>query len=61
MDRLAEAIVDTASLVKGLITGAGAENVAAQDSGSIWDSLSSIAQNLIGFVAELAGHITAQL
>ena len=61
MDRLAEAIVDTANLVKNLIAGSGQENVAAQDAGSIWDSLSSIAQNLVSFVAELAGHITAQL
>ena len=61
MDRLAEAIVDTANLVKNLIAGSGQENVAAQDAGSTWDSLSSIAQNLVSFVAELAGHITAQL
>lgn len=61
MDSLAEAIVDTANLVKDLITGAGQGNVAAQDAGSIWDSLSSIAQNLFGFVADLAGHVTAQL
>ena len=60
-DRLAETIVDTASLVKGLITGAGQGSVAAENAGSIWDSLSSIAQNLVGFVVELAGSITAQL
>ena len=61
MDRLAEAIVDTANLIKNLIAGAGEGNVAAQDAGSVWDSLSSIAQNLVGFIAELAGHVTAQL
>ena len=61
MDHLAEAILDAASLVKSLIAGAGQANVAAQDAGTIWYSLSSIAQNLVGFVAELAGSITAQL
>ena len=61
MDRLAEAILDTASLIKSLIAGAGQANVAAEGAGSIWDSLSSIAQNLVGFVVELAGSITAQL
>ena len=61
MDRLAEAIVDTANLIKNLIAGAEEANVVAQDAASLWDSLASIAQNLVGFVAELAGHITAQL
>jgi hypothetical protein len=61
MDRLAEAIVDTANLIWNLIAGADEGNVVAQDAGSLWDSLSSIAQNLVGFVAELAGHVTAQL
>jgi len=61
MDRLAEAIVDTANLIKNLIAGADEGNVVAQDAGSIWDSLSSIAQNLVSFVTELAGHVTAQL
>ena len=61
MDRLAEAIVDTANLIKNLIAGAEEANVVTQDAGSLWDSLASIAQNLVGFVAELAGHVTAQL
>lgn len=63
MEELARAIVDTVYLVKALFIalGNGDGNVAAQDQGMLWGSISSIVHNVLGFLAELFGEITAIL
>jgi hypothetical protein len=62
MEELATAIVDATVLLRDLIDGATAQgNVAAADQGEVWESISSIVQNLAAFVTELAGQIAGKL
>ena len=62
MDSLTKAIVDTAALIKDLFgrVASGEGNIAAQDQETLWDSLSSIAQNLVSFFNELVGEIATK-
>ena len=62
MDSLTEVIVDTANLIKDLFAkvAGGESNIVAQDQETLWDSLSSIAQNLVSFFNELVGEIAAK-
>ena len=63
MEQLARAIVDFIYLAKELFVGLGngEGNTMAQDQEILWDSISSIAQNSLGFLADLVGEITAIL
>ena len=63
MEQLARAIVDFIYLVKELFGGLGngEGNITAQDQEMLWDSISLIGQNFLGFLAELIGEITAIL
>lgn len=62
MDSLTKAIVDTTALIKDLFVrvASGEGNIAAQDQETLWDSLSSIAQNLVSFFTEIVGEIAAK-
>lgn len=63
MEQLARAIVDAIYVVKELVVdlGNGEGNTAAQDQEVLWGSISSIAQNVLSFLTELFGEITAIL
>ncbi len=63
MEQLAKAIVDAIYLVKELFVdlGNGEGDIAAQDQEVLWGSISSIVQNVLSFLTELFGEITAIL
>ncbi len=63
MEQLAGAIVDALNWVKALFVGLGngEGNIAAQDQEVLWGSISSLAQDVLGFLTELVGEITAIL
>ncbi len=63
MEQLARAIVDSAHLVKELFLGLGngGGNVVAQDQEVLLGGITSIAQNVLGFLTELFGEIAAIL
>ena len=63
MEQLARAIVDTVYLVKELFVGLGngEGNIVAQDQEVLWGSISSIVHNVLSFLTELFGEITAIL
>ena len=63
MEQLARAIVDALNWVKTLFVGLGngEGNITAQDQEVLWGGISSIAQNVLGFLTELGGKIAAIL
>jgi len=63
MEELATAIVDGVSLFSQLFNAAtdGGGNVMAIDQATMWESISSIVQNLAAFVTELAGEIASKI
>jgi len=63
VEQLARAIVDSAHLVKELFLGLGngGGNVVAQDQEVLLGGITSIAQNVLGFLTELFGEIAAIL
>lgn len=63
MEQLARAIMDAVNWVKALFVGLGngEGNITAQDQEGLWGSISSLAQNVLGFLAELVGEIAAIL
>jgi hypothetical protein len=63
VEQLTRAIADAFYLVKALFVGLGngEGNIAAQDQEVLWGSISSLAQNVLGFLTELVDKIAAIL
>lgn len=63
MEELATAIVDGASLIKQLFSSAaGAEgNIVAIDEATLWETMSTIVQNIAAFMTQLFGEIVTKL